>query len=284
MKRSHNRLVRAKKWPSLIPPKIQKKLAKRQDEGRFVTVLCSTETLFEVKEGSKFYVVDLEKHSCDCGLWKVTGIPCKHAMAVITTKRLNSHDYVHKYLTKEYYLKTYSHAITPIPDQSLWPNDDNPSIVLPPEKKRMPGRPKKNRKRGTDEGSKHKKSAVVRCKGCGEFGHNIRTCEGGVGSTSGKTAKVWVAGSSKSAPKRKKIVIYFLFYFQFFLKTVTGSSTNNTAVGGSSNVVVGPSSQQVSQTAPLHASQPASQSEQVTRTSINRENVPGLDVDWNGPF
>ncbi|KAH7549842.1 hypothetical protein JRO89_XS13G0090700 [Xanthoceras sorbifolium] len=96
-------------------------------------------------------------------------------------------------------------------------------------------------------------------------------------STSGKTAKgkrrqeIGVAGSSKSAPKRKKI-------------TVTGSSTNNTAVGGSSNVVVGPSSQQVSQTAPLHASQPASQSEQVTRTSINRENVPGLDVDWNGPF
>ncbi|KAL5783072.1 hypothetical protein ACOSP7_008101 [Xanthoceras sorbifolium] len=70
MKRSHNRLVRAKKWPSSIPPKIQKKLAKRQDEGRFVTILCSTETLFEVKEGSKFYVVDLEKHSCDCGLWE----------------------------------------------------------------------------------------------------------------------------------------------------------------------------------------------------------------------
>ncbi|KAL5784528.1 hypothetical protein ACOSQ2_006920 [Xanthoceras sorbifolium] len=275
MKRSHNRLVRAKQWPSSIPPKIQKTIAKRQDEGRFVTALCSTETLFEVKEGSKFYVVDLEKQSCDCGLWEVTGIPCKHAMAVITTKRLNSHDYVHKYLTKEYYLKTYSHAITPIPDQSLWPDDDNPSIVLPPEKKRMPGRPKKNRKRGTDEGPKHKKSAAVRCKGCGEFGHNIRTCEGRVGSTSTKTVKgqrrqkIGVAGGSKSALNRNKII-------------VTGSSTNNIAVGGSSNVVMGPSSQQVSQTAPLHASQPASQSEQVTRTSINRGNVPGLDVDWNG--
>ncbi|KAL5757505.1 hypothetical protein ACOSP7_020116 [Xanthoceras sorbifolium] len=218
MKRSHNKLVRAKKWPSSIPPKIKKKIAKRQDEGRFVTVLCSTETLFEVKEESKFYVVDLEKQSCDCGLWEVTGIPCKHAMAVITTKRLNSHDYVHKYLTKEYYLKTYSHAITPIPDQSM---------------------PKKNRKMGTDEGPKHKKSAVVRCKGCGEFGHNIRTCEGRVGSTSTKTVKI----------------------SQNQLSTERKFSTNNTTVGGSSNVVVGPSSQQVSQTAPLHASQPASQSE-----------------------
>ncbi|KAL5767555.1 hypothetical protein ACOSQ2_014338 [Xanthoceras sorbifolium] len=35
------------------------------------------------------------------------GISSKHAMAVIRTKILNLHVYVHKYLTKEYYLKTY---------------------------------------------------------------------------------------------------------------------------------------------------------------------------------
>ncbi|KAL5773176.1 hypothetical protein ACOSQ2_013100 [Xanthoceras sorbifolium] len=50
----------------------------------------------------------------------------------------------------------------------------------------MSGRPKKNRKMGKDEVLKHKRSANVRSKGRGEFGHNIRTCEGPVGSTSKK--------------------------------------------------------------------------------------------------
>ncbi|KAK2646521.1 hypothetical protein Ddye_021716 [Dipteronia dyeriana] len=145
MKRANKRLESTKKWDGNVPPAVCKKLAKMQDKGRFVTVLCASETKFEVKDELIYYNVDLENYTCDCGFWQVSGIPCKHAMAVINTKRLNSHDFVHKYLTKEYYLKTYSHVINPIPNEFLWPEIEHIE-VLPPMKKKMSGRPKKKQK------------------------------------------------------------------------------------------------------------------------------------------
>ncbi|KAL5860891.1 hypothetical protein ACOSQ3_002208 [Xanthoceras sorbifolium] len=100
IKRCHMRLVKARKWTGPIPLKFCKKLAERQNERRYVTILCLTGTLFEVKDRTKYYIVNLETHCYDCGLWEVSEIPFKHAMTVITTKRLNYRDYVHKYLTK----------------------------------------------------------------------------------------------------------------------------------------------------------------------------------------
>ncbi|KAL5819097.1 hypothetical protein ACOSQ4_022939 [Xanthoceras sorbifolium] len=70
MKRMHLRLERASKWESVIPPKIRKKIADRQDEARFVTVLCASVNEFEVKDGSRYFIVKLDKNSCDCGLWE----------------------------------------------------------------------------------------------------------------------------------------------------------------------------------------------------------------------
>ncbi|KAL5855351.1 hypothetical protein ACOSQ4_005153 [Xanthoceras sorbifolium] len=82
MKRAHKRLENARKWSGLTPQAICKNLVQRQDEGSFMTVLCSSETVFEVKSGTKFYIFNLNTHGCDCDLWKMSGIPCKHAMVL----------------------------------------------------------------------------------------------------------------------------------------------------------------------------------------------------------
>lgn len=42
-------------------------------------------------------------------------------MAVLTAKRLQSQDFVHKYLIKQAYLSTYNMEIHPILDMALWP-------------------------------------------------------------------------------------------------------------------------------------------------------------------
>ncbi|KAK2638316.1 hypothetical protein Ddye_026111 [Dipteronia dyeriana] len=114
MKRMYKRLEDARKWSSNLPPPVAKKLVERQDEGRFMTVLCASDTKYEVKEESKYFIINLITRSCDCGLWEVSGIPCKHAMAVITAKRLSAEDYIDAYLTKAAYLKNYSYVIHPI--------------------------------------------------------------------------------------------------------------------------------------------------------------------------
>ncbi|KAL5773030.1 hypothetical protein ACOSP7_012647 [Xanthoceras sorbifolium] len=94
------------------------KITERLEEAKFVDVLCASEHEFEVKDEQKFFVVNLQTYSCDCGRWEVTRIPCKHTLAIIIAKRLNVADYVDKSLTKSAYLKTYGYVIHQIPDQS----------------------------------------------------------------------------------------------------------------------------------------------------------------------
>ncbi|KAL5826182.1 hypothetical protein ACOSQ4_017979 [Xanthoceras sorbifolium] len=195
MKLIHERYQKALKWTSRVTPMVMNKLAERQEKARYVTVLCASEHEFEVKDGCKFCIVNLNTHSCDCGLWEVSGIPCQHTLAVITAKRLDVADFVDKSLTKEAYMKTYGCVIHPIPDQSLWPTVGT-ETVLPPLKKRLPGRPKKNRKRGAEEPAKKKRSGLGKCKICGEMGHNKRT-------SAAKKRKSEVGNTSASNARRK---------------------------------------------------------------------------------
>lgn len=52
----------------------------------------------------------------------------------------------------------------------------------PPYVRRAPGRPKKARRKTNDEpknpNSLRRHHSTVRCKRCGEYGHNKRTCKG----------------------------------------------------------------------------------------------------------
>ncbi|KAI9181848.1 hypothetical protein LWI28_019263 [Acer negundo] len=114
----NKRLEEGRKWESKLPPKVAKTMVERQDEGSFVNVFCASPYVYEVREGQNFWIVDFRTWNCDCGLWEISGIPCKHAMAVIIGRRMNSNDFVHKYLTTEAYIKTYSYVIYPIPDET----------------------------------------------------------------------------------------------------------------------------------------------------------------------
>ena len=78
-------------------------------------------------------------------------------------------------------MQTYSNIILPNNGPKLWPSSDalpvNPSYV-----RRAPGRPKKQRIKTNDKPTNpnklRKHHSTVKCKRCGEYGHNIRTCKG----------------------------------------------------------------------------------------------------------
>lgn len=56
-----------------------------------------------------------------------------------------------------------------------------PATILPPDLRKQPGRPTKNRKRAADEcnvTSQSKRSCTLRCSNCKHFGHNKKTCQG----------------------------------------------------------------------------------------------------------
>ncbi|KAI9181428.1 hypothetical protein LWI28_014922 [Acer negundo] len=122
MRRMNKRLEDAKNWSSVLSPLVNKKLIERQDEAQFVEVLCASDNEYEVRGGITFYIVNLKTQSYDCCLWELSGIPCKHAMAVITAMRMQG---------QEAYMRTYNNVIHPIPDQTAWPTIKTRK-VLPP--------------------------------------------------------------------------------------------------------------------------------------------------------
>ncbi|KAF6134702.1 hypothetical protein GIB67_002103 [Kingdonia uniflora] len=70
------------------------------------------------------------------------------------------------------YNAMYSGVVHPVSDSSHW--EKPPTHVKPPPLVRGPGRPRKVRIKGVDEGGGSQK----RCSKCGGFGHNKKTCKG----------------------------------------------------------------------------------------------------------
>ncbi|KAI9177932.1 hypothetical protein LWI28_020792 [Acer negundo] len=146
MKRIHDQYEAALKWESNIPYNVNKMLQKAQQKGRYLDPLQCGQWQFEVIDGKRQFVVQFDNHTCDFGIWVVSGVPCKHALACISKKREPIEGYVRHYLKKNAYLKTYSHLIYPKPNENLWPEIEC-DTVLPPIKRRRAGRPKTQRRR-----------------------------------------------------------------------------------------------------------------------------------------
>ncbi|TXG57639.1 hypothetical protein EZV62_015468 [Acer yangbiense] len=164
------------KWETILPPVIHKRLKVIKKEARHIIPIWAAEDEYEVKDISRHYIVKLNSQQCECGLWQVSGLPCKHVVACINAWRRDLNDYVHNYLKNEACLKTYSFMIHPIPTESTWPDVEANDNVLPLVKKRLPGRPKLARRREVDEQRRDRRSNGLKCGLCREFGHNRRSC------------------------------------------------------------------------------------------------------------
>ncbi|KAF8408008.1 hypothetical protein HHK36_007148 [Tetracentron sinense] len=181
MGRIHCRYDKACAWESLVTPKIRQKLNVIRQDSRMCIVVFAGGEEYEVTEGVSRFVVNLHAKSCACRAWEISGLPCKHAAACIARKRANLEEYCDEYYSKATYLRAYGGIIHPISDESMWPVG-NHEVVEPPPFRRLPGRPKKNRRRELDEptpGSQSRRSSTIRCCICKQFGHNKRTCQRG---------------------------------------------------------------------------------------------------------
>ncbi|XP_015163822.1 uncharacterized protein [Solanum tuberosum] len=136
-------------------------------------VVASSEYIFTVYEGAIRYIVCLERKTCSCGRFQHDEIPCAHAMTVLKKKYIKDvHPYCSDYYKHDALTNTYALPIEPMPDKSDWiaPESVLEEVVLPPRYKKMPGRPRKKRKKNPDE----KITTNTNC--CGQEGHNRRTC------------------------------------------------------------------------------------------------------------
>ncbi|OIT30213.1 hypothetical protein A4A49_22366 [Nicotiana attenuata] len=114
------------------------------------------------------------------GTWQLKGIPCSHAICAMSFKRFEPADYVVHWYRKETYLKAFSCYIQPVTNMEMWPSTQNPTVE-PPVITKMPGRPKKNRKKTQDEpkkkfGKRSRKGTPMTCSHCKTVGHNKKGC------------------------------------------------------------------------------------------------------------
>ncbi|KAK1390443.1 hypothetical protein POM88_018621 [Heracleum sosnowskyi] len=89
-------------------------------------------------------------------------------------------NFVHDCFKKTTYVKSYSNLMCPMKESKEWPIAKQIKL-LPPKARRMPGRPKKHRRREADEvgaGCKmSKKGIIMTCSRCLRIGHNKATCK-----------------------------------------------------------------------------------------------------------
>ncbi|XP_022867469.1 uncharacterized protein LOC111387164, partial [Olea europaea var. sylvestris] len=156
-----------------LATKYEKLLREMSNDVRNLKVSPASHALFEVRDNSSSYMIDITLHTCSCRMFQVDQLPCPHALAVIATLKLNVYDFCSMYYTRDAYLNTYKETVFPLGNKSEWnlPEDVSNRVVFAPNQKRSSGRPTEKRKKPAYE-----RSQVVKCGRCGEFEHNHRTC------------------------------------------------------------------------------------------------------------
>ncbi|GAU23950.1 hypothetical protein TSUD_181390 [Trifolium subterraneum] len=149
-------------------------------DGRICKLTYAGDDEFRVKDGFTTFVVNLRSRTCGCDYWRVSGLPCKHACACIAYKRENVELFAdHVYTTKVYSL-CYNEIIHPMSELDT-KNRGSYGNIDPLILRRLPGRPRVNRKRSVIEGpggpQDARRSNTVRCGNCRELGHNILGCQ-----------------------------------------------------------------------------------------------------------
>ncbi|XP_022642886.1 uncharacterized protein LOC111242679 [Vigna radiata var. radiata] len=141
------------------------------------------EKLFEVRHFAMItnkFAVNLDTQDCTCRKWVVSGIPCCHAIATIRFLNLNPKDFVPIWFRRSTYDETYASIIFPVNGHLLWERTSCPDI-LPPLKRKLPGRPKKKRRLESwelrrDETQMTKGGHRKKCSICRIVGHNRNQC------------------------------------------------------------------------------------------------------------
>ena len=134
---------------------------------------------YEISEGIGRHTVNLESRTCTCRSWQLCGIPCPHGICALYHSQKVLENYIDHWYSKEKYLASYHFSLQPVKGRNMWPKTKIPPL-LPPEVKRISGRPKVCRRKDPEEpkkmGKLSRRGAIMTYSLCKETGHNRNDC------------------------------------------------------------------------------------------------------------
>lgn len=133
-----------------VAPRISQKLEEAYDNQKYCQCRWNggdSQTGFEVTQYGVGHAVDLEKRTCSCRSWDMTGIPCAHAMSAILYMNQTPEEYLANWYKAPMYTATYSTLLNLVPGSTYW-NHEGEGLVLPPDiVKRSAGKDKRHGER-----------------------------------------------------------------------------------------------------------------------------------------
>uniref|UniRef100_A0ACD5ZYJ0 Uncharacterized protein n=1 Tax=Avena sativa TaxID=4498 RepID=A0ACD5ZYJ0_AVESA len=177
-------------WTEHICPNISKKLNTYIKLSENCSAISNGEDKFKVMYFDVHrFTVNLNEKTRSCRYWQLSGLPCPHAIVCIHHKTNSLDDYVAPCFRVSEFKKMYDHCLNPVNGMPMWPKSRRAAPIAPGYIK-MPGRPKKERKREFHEKPKAtrvtKVGTISKCSVCKCSGHNKTTCkEPGGGQASG---------------------------------------------------------------------------------------------------
>uniref|UniRef100_A0A0D3E584 SWIM-type domain-containing protein n=1 Tax=Brassica oleracea var. oleracea TaxID=109376 RepID=A0A0D3E584_BRAOL len=167
-----------------FPSRIMKMIDKEQEKLKFCKMIPGGDGRCEVREGNVSHSVNMRLRTCACRRWDMSGIPCRHALRIITEKKLDYEDYISSFYLNSRQQQIYSDSIRPVNGMCFW--DRTGASVLPPPslventENNRGRKPKPKRKKGRNESPTRKKVSrdkrIMHCGRCGVAGHNATKC------------------------------------------------------------------------------------------------------------
>ena len=171
----YNRRNQAEATTTAVTPWLEKKLKKRLDLCVRMDVTPLNMYEFEVRGCDFRATVNLENKTCSCREFELDHYPCVHAAAACRFRNISFYLFCSEYYTVSAWRDCYAPTIYPLDDRRLWqaPPEITDRVVLPPNVRRAPGRPRTQRILSRGEDRPHR-----RCSRCKVLGHNRQTCTG----------------------------------------------------------------------------------------------------------
>ncbi|XP_042009011.1 uncharacterized protein LOC121757550 [Salvia splendens] len=168
-----------------VPPVIKELVDKWYAWASSWRATWNGQSLYQVTGPSGQYVVNMRNFT-----WQLSGIPCTHAIATINKHGDDVTRYVSRYYLKSTMIMLCENVLYPINRVDNWPKTTSDGVLelAPPRSKQQRGRPKKLRCEEpqihlhADGGESLRRTFVMKCRRCGQEGHNRRTCSNDPGT------------------------------------------------------------------------------------------------------